>query len=74
MYVHEIVEKMKVSPELKRRIEAIIDADDTYSLELQAYLQSIYKAEKEAIELLLQRETELAQQHAQPRQHAQNQA
>lgn len=61
MYVHEIVAQMKVSPELKRRIEAIIDVDDTYSLELQAYLQQIYKAEKEAIEVLLEKEAERAQ-------------
>ena len=60
MYVHEIVEKMKVSSDLKRRIEEIIEVDDTYSLELQAYLQSIYKAEKEAIELLLQKPGQLA--------------
>lgn len=60
MYVHEIVEKMKVSPELKHRIEEIIEIDDTFSLELQDYLQKIYKAEKEAIELLLQKEAERA--------------
>ena len=46
MYVYEIVEKLKVSTELKMRIEEIIQQDDTYSLELQEYLQTIYKAEK----------------------------
>jgi hypothetical protein len=64
MYVYEIAEKMKVSGELKRRIEEIIQVDDTYSIELQAFLQKVYKAEKEAIELLLEKEAELPQRQA----------
>lgn len=63
MYVHEIAEKMKVSGELKRRIEEIIEIDDTYSIELQTYLQKVYKAEKEAIELLLEKEAQHAQRN-----------
>jgi hypothetical protein len=52
MYVYELVEKLKVSTELKARIEEIIEQDDKYSLELQEYLQNIYKVEKEVIEKL----------------------
>ena len=52
MYVYELVEKLKVSTELKARIEKIIEQDDKYSIELQEYLQNIYKVEKEIIEKL----------------------
>ena len=41
MYVYEIVEKLKVSTELKARIEEILEKDDKYSLELQEHLQKI---------------------------------
>ena len=58
MYVYEMVEKLKVSTELRMRIQDIIDQDDTYSLELQEYLQNIYKVEKEIIERLLTMEQE----------------
>ena len=52
MYVYELVDRLKVSTELKARIEEIIGQDDKYSLELQEYLQKIYKIEKETIEHL----------------------
>ena len=53
MYVYEIVEKMKVSTDLKQKISEIIEIDDKYSIELQDYLQKIYKIEKETIEKLI---------------------
>ena len=58
MYVAEMIEQLKISPELKRRIINILEQDDTYSLELQEYLQKIYKVEKETIELLRTKESE----------------
>jgi len=58
MYVYEIVEKLKVSTELKKKIEEIINTDDTYSFELQDYLQNVYKIERETIEKLLSLEKE----------------
>jgi hypothetical protein len=58
MYVAEMIEQLKISPDLKSRIIHILDDDDTYSLELQEYLQKIYKIEKETIELLRIKEAE----------------
>ena len=58
MYVAEMIEQLKIFQELKGRIVDILDKDDTYSLELQEYLQKIYKIEKETIELLRIKETE----------------
>ncbi|MEW5816875.1 MAG: hypothetical protein AB1798_15950 [Spirochaetota bacterium] len=59
MYVAEMVEKIKISSELKKRIEEIIKSDDTYSIELQEYLQKIYKIEKETIQHLRTIEREM---------------
>jgi hypothetical protein len=58
MYVAKMIEKMKISGELKKRIEAILEEDDTYSLELQDYLQKIYKIERETIDILRSKEAE----------------
>ena len=63
MYVYEIVEKLKVSTELKKKIEDIINEDDTYSFELQDYLQNIYKIERESIEKLIALEKEKTEAH-----------
>jgi len=63
MYVYEIVEKLKVSTELKKKIEEIINEDDTYSFELQDYLQNIYKIERKSIEKLIALEKEKTETH-----------